>query len=390
MATTHRAPASSPRAAGLILPATMIALAIVLAAANLRWPLEDFVEYWSAGRLNAAGANPYDAAAVLREQVAIGWTDPEPIMMYNPPWTLALAMPIGAVEFRLARSIWLPLELFLALWCASRLWLLYGGAPERVTRAWFVALLWTPTMLALRFGQLSPFMLFGLVGFLWCVRRDREFAAGAFLSLTAVKPQLVALVWVAFALWALADRRWKALAGAATCIAIASLAALATNPRVFAQYVDLMSSAPPTLAFESPNIATVLRVFSRSRGSWPQYIPTALGTVAVTWLWYRQRKAWDWQRHLPGLVILSCLLTSYGGWAFDLVILLVPIVALAALVSRADRRSLALAAGAALLAVSALSFVMHARRVPQAAFLWMTPAVAIAWWTMGRRRATVD
>jgi len=384
----HRS--SSFGAAGLILPATMIVLAIVLAAANLRWPLEDFVEYWSAGRLNAAGANPYDPAAVLREQVAIGWTDAEPIMMYNPPWTLALAMPIGAVEFRLARSIWLPLELFLTLWCASRLWQIYGGAPERVTRAWFVALLWTPTMLALRFGQLSPFMLFGLVGFLWSVRRERDVAAGAFLSLTAVKPQLVALVWVPFALWVLADRRWKALAGAAICLALASLAALATNPTVFAQYVALMSSAPPTLTFESPNIATVLRVFSRARGSWPQYIPTALGAVGVVWLWYREPTAWDWRRRLPGLVVLSCLLTSYGGWAFDLVVLLVPIVALAALISRSDRRSLALAAGAALLAVSALSFVMHARRVPQAAFLWMTPAVAIAWWTMRPSRDAVD
>jgi hypothetical protein len=29
-------------------------------------------------------------------------------MMYNPPWTLALAMPIGAVNFHIARSIWLP------------------------------------------------------------------------------------------------------------------------------------------------------------------------------------------------------------------------------------------------------------------------------------------
>jgi len=103
------------------------------------------------------------------------------------------------------------------------------------------------------------------------------------------------------------------------------------------------------------------------------------------WLWYREPTAWDWRRRLPGLVVLSCLLTSYGGWAFDLVVLLVPIVALAALISRSDRRSLALAAGAALLAVSALSFVMHARRVPQAAFLWMTPAVAIAWWTMRPR-----
>jgi hypothetical protein len=228
-------------------------------------------------------------------------------------------------------------------------------------------------------------MLAGLVGFLWCVQRERGFAAGAFLSLTAVKPQLVALVWAPFGLWVLAGRRWKAFSGAATGLVIGSLAALATNPRVFAQYVDLMSSAPPTLTFESPNIATVLRVFSRTAGSWPQYIPTILGTVGVVWMWYRQRDTWDWRRRLPGLVILSCLLTSYGGWAFDLVVLLVPIVALAALLAQTRRRSLVLAAGAMLLVVSALAFVMHARRVPQAAFLWMTPAVAIAWWTLRPR-----
>jgi hypothetical protein len=373
---------SSRRASGLILPATLVVLAVVLAAANIRWPLEDFVEYWAAGRLNGAGANPYDPAAMLREQQRIGWTDSTPVMMYNPPWTLALAMPMSAVEFRLARSIWLPLQLFLTLWSASRLWILYGGAPERTVRAWLLALLWSPTVLALRFGQLSPLILVGLVGFLWCVLHGRDFAAGAFLALTAVKPQLVALVWLPFVLWVCADRKWKAFAGAATCIAGSILVAISTNPRVFTQYVDLMASTPPTLTFESPNLATVLRVMSRTQGTWPQYVPTALGAAAVAWLWHSRRGAWDWRRQMPGLVLISCLLTSYGGWAFDLVVLLVPIVALAALLARIPRRSLAVIGGAVFLAVSVLAFGMHAAHVPQAAFLWMTPVVAAIWWPL--------
>jgi hypothetical protein len=36
------------------------------------------------------------------------WQHPDPDMMYNPPWMLALAMPVGAVNFQIARSIWLP------------------------------------------------------------------------------------------------------------------------------------------------------------------------------------------------------------------------------------------------------------------------------------------
>jgi hypothetical protein len=368
----------------LVLAATLVVLSLVLIIANIRWPLEDFSEYWSAGRLNAAGSNPYDPGLMLREQRQIGWPDSAPVMMYNPPWTLALAMPMGALPFGLARSVWLPLQLFLTLWSVSRLWILYGGAPEDTRRVWLLGLLWSPTLLALRFGQLSPVILLGLAGFLACLVHGREFAAGAFLALTAVKPQLVALVWVPVGLWAVADRRWKVFAGAAIAGVMGSVVALSTNPSVFAQYFALMSSAPPTGTFESPNIATVLRALSGSEGSWTQYVPTVAGAAAVALLWYRRRNAWDWRDHLPALVIISCLLTSYGGWAFDLVVLLVPIVALAAIVTRNPRRVLRVIGVVVFLAVSLLALGMHAARVPQAAFLWMTPAVAMTWWTLSR------
>ncbi|HTM24988.1 MAG TPA: glycosyltransferase family 87 protein [Vicinamibacterales bacterium] len=367
-----------------MLGVTIAALSLALVIANIRWPLDDFIEYWSAGRLNAAGSNPYDPALMLREQTHIGWPDPKPIMMYNPPWTLALAMPMGAAEFGFARSIWLPLQLLFTLWSVSQLWILYGGAREGRTRAWFLGLLWSPTVLALRFGQLGPVILLGLVGFLGCVVQRRDFAAGTFLALTTVKPQFVALVWLPVVLWAVADRRWKVLAGAAAAVIGASGIALSTNLHVFAQYLDLMSAAPPTLAFESPNIATVLRAFAGTKGSWPQYVPTVVGAAAILRLWYRRRNAWDWRDRLPALVILSCLLTSYGGWAFDLVVLLVPIVALAAILSRSPRKARGVIGGAVFLAVSLLAFKMHQMRVPQAGFLWMTPVVAVAWWTLSR------
>lgn len=368
----------------LVLAATLVVLSLVLVIANIRWPLEDFSEYWSAGRLNAAGANPYDPGQMLREQRQIGWPDSAPVMMYNPPWTLALAMPMGALPFGVARSIWLPLQLFVTLWSVSQLWILYGGGREDTRRVWLLGLLWSPTLLALRFGQLSPVMLLGLAGFLACIVHGREFAAGAFLALTALKPQLVALVWVPVGLWAVVDRHWNVLAGAAIAVVMGSVVALSTNPLVFAQYFGLMSSAPPTGAFESPNIATVLRVLSGSEGSWAQYLPTVVGAGAVALLWYRRRSAWDWRDHLPALVIISCLLTSYGGWAFDLVVLLVPIVALAAIVTRSPRSALRVIGVVVFLAVSLLALGMHAARVPQAAFLWMTPAVAMSWWTLSR------
>jgi hypothetical protein len=145
---------------------------------------------------------------------------------------------------------------------------------------------------------------------------------------------------VPFALWTVAGRRWRLLAATAASIAAASLVAMSTNPAVFAQYRQLMASAPPTLTFESPNIATILRVAMGTAGSWPQFVPTALGAIGVGWWWYRRRAEWDWAVELPGLVLISCLLTSYGGWAFDLVVLLLPVVATTAIVVRSGRPAL--------------------------------------------------
>ena len=104
-------------------------------------------------------------------------------------------------------------------------------------------------------------------------------------------------------------------------------------------------------------------------------------------IWYRRRNTWDWRRQLPGLVLASCLLTSYGGWAFDLVVLLVPIIATAAIVVRSGSKSRVAVGGAVFLAVSSLTFAMHEAHARQAAFLWMTPAVAIVSWALARNAA---
>ena len=80
-----------------VLLVTLVILAAVLVTANISWPFDDFIEYWAAGRLNAVGQNPYDASELLRIEKEVGWTDSVAVMMYNPPWALAVAMPASAV-----------------------------------------------------------------------------------------------------------------------------------------------------------------------------------------------------------------------------------------------------------------------------------------------------
>ena len=229
-------------------------------------------------------------------------------------------------------------------------------------------------------GQISPLVLLGLVGFVWSIEKRRDTTAGVFFALTAVKPQLVALIWVGWLLWTIREGRWKVMLGTAAALGGATLVAVAANPPVFSQYLHLMSTQPPILDFESPNIATLIRVVLTAvfgTGTWPQYVPTAVGAGIVAWFWSRRYRTWDWAAELPWLVSLSCLATSYGGWTFDLLILLIPVIATAAVVARAGNGALSAAAATMFLAVSLGSFAMLVARYPEAMYLWVTPVVAV-------------
>jgi hypothetical protein len=122
----------------------------------------------------------------------------------------------------------------------------------------------------------------------------------------------------------------------------------------------------------------MLQVFAKSAGIWPQYLPTIGGVFVTVAVWYGRRRAWDIVRELPWLIAASLFVTAYGGWSFDLVLLLVPILAVgAALVRHGDTGILATAA-VVFACVSTITVVMLFKGVPQQLWIWVTPVVAIA------------
>jgi hypothetical protein len=134
--------------------------------------LQDFVEYWAAGRLNASGQNPYDPEGMAQiEREGRPYLGQE-VMMWNPPWTLAVAMPLGSLPVHWAHLLWLMLSLTIILVGADFLWRFYGGILRYRGISWFIALSFTPTLLVLEMGQISPLILLGLIGFLYFEARN--------------------------------------------------------------------------------------------------------------------------------------------------------------------------------------------------------------------------
>jgi hypothetical protein len=355
------------------------------------FPPDDFVEYWAAGHLNASGQNPYDGTRLLPLEQAAGRDTDEPIMMWNPPWTLSLAMPVGLLQARAAQLLWLAVSLALVVGCADRLWALYGGPGEQRWVAWLLSLTFLPTLFVLQAGQIGPFILLGITAFLLAERAGRPWLAGAAGGLIAIKPHLVYLFWIALAAWAIrrpAPTRWKVIAGGILAGVLATAIPLACNPDVLDQYRDAMTHRTPE-QWKSPTIGSLLReVFGAERFDL-QFVPAIVG---LAWLvvagWRDRHRDSNWAERMPMLLLVSFVTASYGAWPFDLVILLPAVIHVAAGIAAHKDRVRTLVAGAVYLAINTAALAMNLSHCTSETFVWMAPSLLAAYVLLRPRTAS--
>lgn len=347
----------------------------------------DFTAHWAAGRLAARGDNPYDPVAVRATQQLTGLRSDVAVMMWNPPWALALVMPFGLLPFTPAYGLWALTQIGLVVAAAALLWrgLAPGNAPApHPWAAYLLALLFVPTTYLVGIGQITGFVLFGLAGFLVAVRRDRPVLAGTAAALTAAKPHLLVLFAAWLVLNALAGRagRRVVLGGLLVGAAAAGVTTL-VNPAVWGEYLRAATSPGDAdhygLAnWMPPVIGGWVRAAIPGQPFWVQLaFPAAAAAGFVGW--YVSRRAWagdpDWAGRLPAVVGLSMLVAPYGAWPFDLVLLLVPVLAVAVRVAAAPTRA-AVAAGLAWYAAgNAVLLAMMVARASSEWYVWVTPYV---------------
>jgi hypothetical protein len=368
---------------GLLGAALAVALA-ALAALQARpgqgltaLPLYDFVQYWAAAQLTAAGEGPYDLVRMGELERSAGRTD-EPILMWAPPWALGLVLPLALFDCRTAHVLWLLFHLAVVVGCADALWRHYGG-PERLRGlAWLVALTFTPTGLALLAGQISPLLLLGATGFLVCVRRRLDGLAGAAAVLLAVKPHLAYLFWPALACWALSARRWRVLGGGALAGASLTGLVMACSPSVWVGYWHTFTISPPA-QYRSPTLGTLLRLLAGDGPFGLQFVALAPGLAWLAWHGWRRHSRWDWDEQLPPLLLASLLTAAYGAWPFDLVLLLLPVLRVAAALPRAGRGRALFLAGAGHIIINGLALGLVAHEAEYLWFIWMSPALLLAY-----------
>ncbi len=381
-----RADQSSPRRLARLLVWGALSLGVVfliLQTARLveffAVPQGDFIEYWSAARLNFSGGNPYSPQELLAVQQAAGATAAEPLIMYNPPWMLSLAAPFAVLSYPWARTAWLLVQFVLLVGCATWGWLYWQGSRRKIWLAWLVMFTFWPTFSMLATGQLGVFMLVGILGFAYAVRYQSWWAAGVALALMTLKPQLLYLFWLAWLFWLWEMRLWKmVLAGALVLVGL-TLPPYLANPLVFQQYVACLQMSPP-VAWATPTLGTLLRMWFGPERFWLQFLPMGLGLAWLLWYyWGRRGRKWCWQQALPWILCLTFVTSPYG-WAHDQVILLMVILQVMVYLGSWPLTRAKILGLLGYVSIVSLAWVVDVlARQGGVWYIWLAPVI-FAWW----------
>jgi hypothetical protein len=207
---------------------------------------------------------------------------------------------------------------------------------------------------------------------LYAERAGRLTLAGLATLLLAIKPHLVLLFWMALLIDSVRRRRWLLLVAGAGAGTASILIALAANPDVLTQYWQTLTSDPPA-QYRSPTLGMLLRLLFDEEAFRLQFIPPLAGLAWLGIYWRRHGRNWQWGKELPLVLLVSFLTAAYGAWPFDLVLLLVPVMAVAA---RQRRPGPALGIYAFLNGIALLQIIQG---VEYLAFVWLTPALLLAY-----------
>jgi len=304
----------------------------------LRWqatPLDDFISYWSSAHLFVRGQNPYSLDLNREEQKAQGSQRDSPLTLWNPPWVLTILMPLGMLQFPLAHLLWMAFNVLAIGFSARELWFFWGGRQEKKALIWILVCSFFPTVLVLKFGQITPLILTGAVLFLKSTEERRPWILGLGILLLSIKPHLIYLFWPYFLLWLFKNWSWPLFLKSFGALFTATTIPWMINPSIFSHYFHQSQSIAGHMiaGFSQPTWGTVIGLLLGSHYLFLDYVPMIFGILAIAWWQYRYKPPLIWKEVFPILLLVSVITTPHV-WSADQIVLLVIVFEMAILVGK--------------------------------------------------------
>jgi hypothetical protein len=337
----------------------------------------DFIEFWAIGQQLVHHANPYDVPAIVQRERSAGLGANQPRISLSPPAVLFPFLPLGLMRAKTGMIAW-----FLAsLGCvAVSLWLLWrlNGRPDN--RLHLLGFVFAPVIVCLWSGQLSIFLLTGIVLF-FSLHESHPGLAGAALLPCAFKPHLFLVFALVLLLWALYRRAFRVLLGFAAALALSCAITLWFDAHVWQQYFAMMGETGVMQVF-IPTFGVALRFLVDRNAAGLQFVPLVAGCVWALWYFWTRRRRWDWMDQGLVLLVVSDVCAPYGYFTDECILL--PFVLAGIYRAAGSKRALALIA---VIDAVAIIEVYAQVNIISPYYLWSVPAW-VGWYLYATHGAT--
>jgi hypothetical protein len=284
---------------------------LIYGAGNENATGRDFIQYWSIEQQLVHGGNPYDEAAILPLQKAVGLAGDQPIFNFGPPVAWFFALPLGWVSAKTGLALWLSALLGCLALSVWLLWLLHGKPDSRYH---VIAFAFPPALWCLVAGQLGIFFLVETILFTYFIEK-RPIAAGVSLVFFAMKPQLFLPFFLVLLLWSISRKKARVVGGFFVAVGISCALTYGIDRQIWQQYHEMLRTHDIVDMFV-PTAGMALRFAVNPHLVWPQFIFEAIACLWAGWYFVQRRKQWDWTTD-GSLVLLVAMAATPYEWFTD-------------------------------------------------------------------------
>ena len=330
---------------GLLIGGLLLIGVLLVFSPNYRWNIDkgdtpygsDFLQDWTAASMIGAGeagglynATAFDAWQHDPDLIGFHWNADSYYPAVYPPPYYWLCTPLHWIPYRPAVYLWLVMLLGALVAAAAMLEQASRSRQSPATAVWFwpAMLLFPPLLLGLTMGQKGTIWLLILTATWVLYRRTSPLAAGLVFGLLSVKPTLFFLLPLVM----LRYREWRFVAGASlSWAALWGTAAYWLPTNVWADFLAVARAAGDYHAHAGYQLvwSSNLQSLSGNLPGWmPNWASGVLLAVPALFILGRIFVKANFSLYNPldlcQVLLATCLLSPHF-YAYDLVVLLLPI-----------------------------------------------------------------
>ncbi len=371
--------------------ALKIVLLIVGASIFLAIPLQipakigsiDFRPYWSSSFLLAHGQDFSDPSKLDNvERTLTGWSESYTMLAWFAPTGNLVLLPYTIFPFPRATYYWLITNVTIVFFSALLIW---GNTTSPIWIPLIATFGFSMTLLSLIFGQVNTLVMLGMALFLFFSASRRDYAMGASLILTTIKPHLLILTLPLLLIDIIRRKQWRVFAGFAGALAGCALILFYLYPAWPVSFWRLVASGMDS-AREVPTLSGLF-VMAGDR-TWGKWI-WAVGLFFAIIVWWKHGKEWD-RRSLIDVSILVGMMIAPIGWSYDQIMLLFPLLRILEwVVNGSLTRKDAIVVALALIIINGITFYERIVTPSEVWFFWVPLAVAVVYAFAKQRKLLV-